>query len=422
MAKQLEKYLRDVASAFAAERGTDLAHLLELTNQRCAMVQLATGGASAEDAEAHLESLCSRALRDAAIVHRVMLGFLRCCHARARKRHVEAFACLADAYSCLLDLCKDATSWILAPMQTMTLNVRKCAWLADAVYDDWEGSTPNRHVHEAIGMLRKLYNIANKDANKSPQLSKRKGTLFALNALMVCYFKVNQQRMGATLIHAVVDRMSPAEFNELFPISQRVMYTYYAGRLALYEENFSAANAKLSEAFDRCLAGHAANKKRILFYLIPVRMIMGCFPRPELCDKYGMAEYKAVVAAVRAGDLGAFNAAVREHQLLFVRQGVLLLIEKLRLLVYRNLFQRVWLCTEESARSRITLDKFCAAVRLREGPADEPVSDAEVECMLATLIARKWLKGYLIHELGLAVLAKTAPFPRVASVKVGGGL
>lgn len=41
---------------------------------------------------------------------------------------------------------------------------------------------------------------------------------------------------------------------------------------------------------------------------------------------------------------------------------------------------------------------------------------AELECLCANLIERKWVRGYLAHKSGVLVLAKTNAFPSVSSL------
>ncbi|KAJ2530544.1 hypothetical protein EV175_007291, partial [Coemansia sp. RSA 1933] len=41
---------------------------------------------------------------------------------------------------------------------------------------------------------------------------------------------------------------------------------------------------------------------------------------------------------------------------------------------------------------------------------------AEVECILAGMIFGRYVKGYLAHDHGLAVLSKQVPFPAIRSL------
>ena len=47
---------------------------------------------------------------------------------------------------------------------------------------------------------------------------------------------------------------------------------------------------------------------------------------------------------------------------------------------------------------------------------DDAVSEDELECLAAVLIARKLVRGYLSHKPLVLVLAKENPFPRIAGM------
>lgn len=44
--------------------------------------------------------------------------------------------------------------------------------------------------------------------------------------------------------------------------------------------------------------------------------------------------------------------------------------------------------------------------------------ELELQCILANLIYRKYLKGYLAYKAQVVVLAKTDPFPDLATVQL----
>lgn len=76
-----------------------------------------------------------------------------------------------------------------------------------------------------------------------------------------------------------------------FTLAQRVTYNYYVGRKAMFDGDlklgglslslvirFFLADKCLTFAFERCLASSKTNKRFVLIYLIPVRMLLvACF-------------------------------------------------------------------------------------------------------------------------------------------------
>ena len=63
------------------------------------------------------------------------------------------------------------------------------------------------------------------------------------------------------------------------------------------------AAAELQFAFDRCPRGAAKNKRLILRYLVPVRLVLGVFPSPALLRKYKLDYLAPLCRAVDRGDL-----------------------------------------------------------------------------------------------------------------------
>lgn len=70
-----------------------------------------------------------------------------------------------------------------------------------------------------------------------------------------------------------------------YPKSQQVTYKYYVGRKHMFDNDFRAAEEYLSYAFEHCHKDSVANKRSILIYLIPVKMLLGHMPKEELLRK-----------------------------------------------------------------------------------------------------------------------------------------
>lgn len=80
----------------------------------------------------------------------------------------------------------------------------------------------------------------------------------------------------------------------------------------------------------------------ILTYLIPVKLLRGKFPTTYLLKKYGLTQYLELPQAIKSGDMKLLEAVLEQHQELFIRQGILLILESLKLFAWRNLFKRVY--------------------------------------------------------------------------------
>jgi hypothetical protein len=198
-----------------------------------------------------------------------------------------------------------------------------------------------------------------------------------------------------------------------YPLSHRVTYCYYTGRLESFEANYRRAAEALQFAFERCTRRAPRNKRLALLYLIPVRLLLGQLPRPALLEKYGLrAQFEGLVAALRRGDLLSFSAHLARHHEFFIRRGIYLSLERLKFIAYRNLFKRVCLIR---ASNKIPLADFATALRWMGVQMDLD----EVECVLANLIFQGYIRGYLSHQKAFLVISKGNAFPPLASLNLG---
>ena len=181
-------------------------------------------------------------------------------------------------------------------------------------------------------------------------------------------------------------------------------YKYYIGRLSLLEDQYEVAEDNLDYAFLHCNKKATSNKKRILHYLIPVKLLRGRLPTDTLLDKYNLQEFKTLVHGLRTGNLKMFNDALEKYQSRFIFVGTYLLLEKCKAICYRNLFKRVYLVTN---KTQLPLQYIAHSFKWLEMPMDLD----EIECILANLIFRGFVKGYIYHEKRVLVLSKKDPFP-----------
>mmetsp|Transcript_6793 Transcript_6793/g.9171 ORF Transcript_6793/g.9171 Transcript_6793/m.9171 type:complete len:113 (-) Transcript_6793:44-382(-) len=92
-----------------------------------------------------------------------------------------------------------------------------------------------------------------------------------------------------------------------------------------------------------------------------------------------------------------------------IRRGTYLLLEKCKTVCYRNLFKRVSLVTR---RAQLPLGQVATSFKWLGMSIDLD----EVECILANLIYRGYVRGYISHSKRILVLSKKDPFPKSAVV------
>lgn len=64
-------------------------------------------------------------------------------------------------------------------------------------------------------------------------------------------------------------------------------------------------------------------------------------PTSALLYKYDLLQFSEVAQAVKEGNLLRLNRALLQHEAFFIRCGVYLILEKLKVITYRNLFKKV---------------------------------------------------------------------------------
>jgi nuclear mRNA export protein PCID2/THP1 len=96
-------------------------------------------------------------------------------------------------------------------------------------------------------------------------------------------------------------------------------------------------------------------------------------------------------------------------EILHRRQGTYLLLERCKTVCYRNLFKRIHLILGTHI---IPLENNGIITALNW--MDIHIDFDEVECILANLIFKGIIRGYIHHNRRLLVLSKRDPFPPVS--------
>jgi hypothetical protein len=87
-----------------------------------------------------------------------------------------------------------------------------------------------------------------------------------------------------------------------------------------------------------------------------------------------------------------------------------LLLEKCKMICYRNLFKRVYRIV---GKEQIKLEYIAKSFKWLGLDIDLD----EVECILANLIFKQYIRGYLSHAKRVLVLSKKEPFPTSKVIK-----
>jgi len=59
--------------------------------------------------------------------------------------------------------------------------------------------------------------------------------------------------------------------------------------------------------------------------------------------KYSLQQFQEVAESLKEGNIARFYKSLKASEEAFIQDGVYLILEKLQMLLYRNLFKKVWL-------------------------------------------------------------------------------
>lgn len=261
-------------------------------------------------------------------------------------------------------------------------------------------------MEKAAESLLACFRVCASDNRSSEEDTKRLGMLNLVNQLLKVYFRINKLHLCKPLIRAI----DSSPFKDQFPLAQEITYRYFVGRKAMFDSDYRSADEYLSYAFQNCHRRSSKNKRLILTYLVPVKMLLGFMPVKHLLQKYDLMQFWDLVSAVKNGDLRGIDTVMEEHEGFFIKAGIYLIVEKLKITAYRNLFKKVYLVEKTH---QIDISSFQAALQLM---GQDDVDSEETQCIVANLIYDGKIKGYISYQHKKVVVSKQNAFPPLSSL------
>jgi nuclear mRNA export protein PCID2/THP1 len=309
---------------------------------------------------------------------------------------------------------EDSTYWLVPTLHTVIGDALILARRTDDRCAEINGFREHKFVEDCISSLVREAFTATLVV-KSEKKAKKMGALFLAVCMIRSYFGMNTLRQ-ATLIVNNVSKMILTGKTTLanFPKSHSVPYQYYAGRLQIVAGRYDEAEDTLMFALRNCPVDILTNRRQILRVLIPCKMVRGVLPTLTLLHEHNLKQFEDISRAVRTGDVRLYNKSINAYRAKFVSMGTYFLMERLRYLVYRMMFKRVYLIrmselpADSKKRNRMRIQDLVSVLETCGG---ETKTCDEVECILANLIFRKQMKGYISHAHSLVVMSKENPFP-----------
>ncbi|KAF7543831.1 hypothetical protein G7Z17_g10433 [Cylindrodendrum hubeiense] len=295
---------------------------------------------------------------------------------------------------------------------------------ASLMQDDFDSETDKQgQLRDCEQHLKRIFTLCLND--RAPLEESRKwGIYFIINLLFKTYFKLNSASLSRTILKTLAVYKDKGDMPplEMFPKSQRVTFKYYEGILFFLEENYVEAETHLTEAWKLCHKDAAPQAERILTYLIPCRLLTShVLPTKALLANYPRLQelFLPLATCIKSGNLRAFDLALQKGEDEFVKRRIYLTLERGRDIALRNLLRKVFLAggfdepKEDGGapvrRTRVPVAEFRAAISM--GSGGDLIDPDEVECLMANMIYKDLMKGYIARERGIVVLSKKGAFP-----------
>lgn len=233
--------------------------------------------------------------------------------------------------------------------------------------------------------------------------SRKWGTYRIAGLLLRVYFHLGQLNLVQNVIKALNACELPAIDD--FPRAHTVTFNYFLGRYYFSREEFDASEKCFIFCFER-LATFPSQLNSVLHFLIPIKLILNLQkPQENLISLFESHQnrlfYQNLVEIISAGDLDAFKLLLQENHQTLLKFGSFTLYEKLFLIILRQKIKRIYKLTENSTRiSLILLKNLCKTEELED-----------VNCLVANLIAKGLIRGYISEEKQFLVLSAQNPFP-----------
>lgn len=333
----------------------------------------------------------------------LVAAHLRCCWAVSNHDFIEAYGCqsvVAQAFTKTFQSQKDE-NWSLPIMFNVFIDLRLFANNGDIqAVQRGKGKMGDR-LEKAAELIMGCFRVCASDNRASVDDSKKWGMLNLVNQLFKIYFKINKLHLCKPLIRAI----DSLPMKNRFSLSQQVTYKYYVGRKAMFDSDYKAAEGYLTFAFERCHKTSKKNKRMILIYLLPVKMLLGKMPKQEVLQKYDLLQFAEVAKGVSTGNLLKLNEALQRNETFFIKCGIYLILEKLKIITYRNLFKKVYLISENH---QLPIESFTLILKMMQV---DDIDNDETACIIANLIYENKIKGYISHQHQKLVVSKQNAFP-----------
>ncbi|KAJ3736189.1 hypothetical protein DFJ43DRAFT_707720 [Lentinula guzmanii] len=395
-------FLSQINDALVAENGPNLAYLLRPTSPHGkSLVKEFRSNATQETLDRAYKGAIRSPWDDIAI------KYVLTCSCVAKRKFQEAYREHSALVVSFLRFFTENRGWTLPALFSVLRDLRDLAFDAD-FHAKYNGGN-SECMEDAARKIASAFGNCITDRQSPPEQSRKWGVYYVVGLVLKCYSRLKRIALSKNILRALEANRDIPALSE-YPRSHQVTFRYYLGMIHFLNEEHTKAEQELTLAFYHCHVGAQANQERILAYLLPLRLLRGHLPSDELMKRFPVLSemFTPFVNAIRLGDIAAFDRALERWESKLVDLNLMLTVEKARELCLRGLFRRVWVASDKS--SRIPISMFHCSLRISGMDVDQE----EAECLVANMIYKGFMRGYISHEKHMVVLAMTNAFPRLA--------
>ncbi|PIA15432.1 hypothetical protein COEREDRAFT_81985 [Coemansia reversa NRRL 1564] len=340
----------------------------------------------------------------------VAIAHFQAAAAYQQRNFTEAYKYQLASYNAFLRLFRNMSRWGIQTLFSLCKDLCDVAKRADK-QQPTNGGVQSSKVEEATRAINQGFSLCMTDREPQSDQSRKWGTYHMANILFALYQQLGAQNLCSSMISAIKASELPGLSS--FPMSDQVTFRYYRGVLAFRKENYKSAKEDLMFALEHCHRDSYNNKTRILIYLTPVLLAEGKIPASRLMRRYPTikAVYGEIAKAAKIGNVRKFDDLLKDREQQYVVMGTFLALERSRRVALRQLLRKIYLI--DGSNSRIHFQRLCDGF---VAAGLERLEVAEMEAILADMIFNGYIKGYLAHDHGIAVLSKQQPFPPLGTL------
>ncbi|KAL8286185.1 hypothetical protein RQP46_004673 [Phenoliferia psychrophenolica] len=316
-------------------------------------------------------------------------------------RQHELVKCVSDTFYRWL-VGSSANEWSLPVLYAICHDLKRLATLADVALVKAD-SKPSK-LEQASRLLQKCFSACLNDRASDISRSRKMGTYYMAVLLFKTYFRLKSTALCKNIVKGI--RASELPPLEHYPAAHQVAYNYYLGVFAFLREDYLEAEQHFLSSLSMIKSTSYKNIDFILDYLIPILLLRGVRPSEKVLnqERHGRV-FRPFIDAIKSGDVRGYDEQLRVAEKRLMERGTYLIVERAREGAVRTLLKKAWIC--ENKPTRMPIASFAKMYNL----GADPIDTDEVECMLANMIYKNLIKGYIAHGPQVVVLSKALPFP-----------